>query len=134
MRGPASSAEHVARVRGRERRLGPCLELVEVSTVGDAFALALGHHVPRYDGLGLEPPAGDQTGGRRDGRDGWDRLSVVIEVLNLTKRYRQRTVVDGVTFTVRPGKVTGFLGRNGAGKTTTMRMMLGLTRPDRGFA
>lgn len=40
----------------------------------------------------------------------------MIEVLNLTKRYRQRTVVDGVTFTVRPGKVTGFLGRNGAGK------------------
>jgi ABC-2 type transport system ATP-binding protein len=58
----------------------------------------------------------------------------VIEVLNLTKRYQRRTVVDEVTFTVQSGKVTGFLGRNGAGKTTTMRMILGLTRPDQGSA
>ncbi len=58
----------------------------------------------------------------------------MIEVLDLTKRYGDRTVVDGATFTVRPGRVTGFLGRNGAGKTTTMRMMLGLIRPDRGSA
>jgi ABC-2 type transport system ATP-binding protein len=58
----------------------------------------------------------------------------VIDVLNLTKRYRQRTVVDDMTFTIQPGKVTGFLGRNGAGKTTTMRMLLGLARPDGGSA
>jgi ABC-2 type transport system ATP-binding protein len=58
----------------------------------------------------------------------------VIEVCELTKRYRHRPVVDGVSFTVRPGTVTGFLGRNGAGKTTTMRMMLGLARPDHGTA
>lgn len=58
----------------------------------------------------------------------------MIDVLNLTKRYRQRAVVDDVTFTVQPGKVTGFLGRNGAGKTTTMRMLLGLIRPDGGLA
>jgi ABC-2 type transport system ATP-binding protein len=56
----------------------------------------------------------------------------VIEVSNLTKRYRNRAVVDGVSFTVAPGKVTGFLGRNGAGKSTTMRMMLGLASPDQG--
>ncbi|MER6568218.1 ATP-binding cassette domain-containing protein [Streptomyces sp. NPDC001093] len=58
----------------------------------------------------------------------------MIDVQNLTKRYGQATVVDGLTFTVRPGSVTGFLGPNGAGKSTTMRMMLGLTRPDAGSA
>ncbi|WP_327697684.1 ABC transporter ATP-binding protein [Streptomyces sp. NBC_00459] len=58
----------------------------------------------------------------------------MIDVQNLTKRYGQHTVVDGLTFTVRPGTVTGFLGPNGAGKSTTMRMMLGLTRPDTGSA
>ncbi|WP_059005878.1 ABC transporter ATP-binding protein [Streptomyces specialis] len=58
----------------------------------------------------------------------------MIEVLDLTKRYGPRPVVDGLTFAVRPGAVTGFLGPNGAGKSTTMRMMLGLTRPDSGSA
>ncbi|OIJ94238.1 ABC transporter ATP-binding protein [Streptomyces colonosanans] len=58
----------------------------------------------------------------------------MIDVQNLTKRYGQTTVVDALTFTVRPGAVTGFLGPNGAGKSTTMRMMLGLTRPDTGSA
>ncbi|MGX1092191.1 ABC-2 type transport system ATP-binding protein [Streptomyces albogriseolus] len=52
----------------------------------------------------------------------------------LTKRYGHNTVVDDLSFTVRPGVVTGFLGPNGAGKSTTMRMMLGLTRPDSGVA
>lgn len=63
-----------------------------------------------------------------------DQTHHVIDVQNLTKRYGQHTVVDGLTFTVRPGTVTGFLGPNGAGKSTTMRMMLGLTRPDTGSA
>ncbi|MFF1467798.1 ABC transporter ATP-binding protein [Streptomyces mirabilis] len=58
----------------------------------------------------------------------------MIDVQNLTKRYGPATVVDGLTFTVRPGAVTGFLGPNGAGKSTTLRMMLGLTRPDTGTA
>lgn len=58
----------------------------------------------------------------------------MIDVLNLTKRYGENTVVGGLTFTVRAGAVTGFLGPNGAGKSTTMRMMLGLTRPDEGSA
>ncbi|MFC9507454.1 ATP-binding cassette domain-containing protein [Streptomyces sp. NPDC057002] len=52
----------------------------------------------------------------------------------LTKRYGDRTVVTDLSFTVRPGTVTGFLGPNGAGKSTTMRMILGLDAPTRGHA
>ncbi|MDQ1136849.1 ABC-2 type transport system ATP-binding protein [Microbacterium sp. SORGH_AS 1204] len=51
---------------------------------------------------------------------------------NLTKRYGAKTAVDGVSFTVAPGRVTGFLGPNGAGKSTTMRMIVGLDRPTAG--
>lgn len=51
---------------------------------------------------------------------------------NLTKRYGSTTAVDGVSFTVRPGQVTGFLGPNGAGKSTTMRMIVGLDAPSAG--
>jgi len=56
----------------------------------------------------------------------------MIEVANLTKRYGAKTAVDGLTFTVRPGTVTGFLGPNGAGKSTTMRMIVGLDAPAAG--
>ncbi|MFE7530520.1 ATP-binding cassette domain-containing protein [Kitasatospora sp. NPDC057542] len=56
----------------------------------------------------------------------------MIELRQLTKRYRDTIAIDGLTFTVRPGRVTGFLGPNGAGKSTTLRMMLGLDRPDKG--
>ncbi|WP_034215817.1 ABC transporter ATP-binding protein [Actinoplanes subtropicus] len=56
----------------------------------------------------------------------------MIEAHGLTRRYGGRTAVDGLTFTVRPGIVTGFLGPNGAGKSTTMRMILGLDRPSAG--
>ena len=56
----------------------------------------------------------------------------MIEVRGLTKRYGDKTAVDGLTFGVEPGKVTGFLGPNGAGKTTTMRCILGLDYPDAG--
>jgi len=56
----------------------------------------------------------------------------MIELSGLTKRYGQKVAVDNLTFTVRPGIVTGFLGPNGAGKSTTMRMMLGLDRPTAG--
>ncbi|MFD5570090.1 ATP-binding cassette domain-containing protein [Streptomyces cadmiisoli] len=56
----------------------------------------------------------------------------MIEVEGLTKRYGEKVAVNGLTFTVRPGIVTGFLGPNGAGKSTTMRMMLGLDRPTAG--
>ncbi|MFE7859434.1 ABC transporter ATP-binding protein [Streptomyces sp. NPDC057403] len=56
----------------------------------------------------------------------------MIELASLTKRYGEKVAVDDLTFTVRPGIVTGFLGPNGAGKSTTMRMMLGLDRPTAG--
>jgi ABC-2 type transport system ATP-binding protein len=56
----------------------------------------------------------------------------MIEAHGLTKRYGRTTAVDGVSFTVQPGKVTGFLGPNGAGKSTTMRMVVGLDRPTAG--
>ena len=55
----------------------------------------------------------------------------VIEAQHLTKRYRDKIAVDDLSFTVRPGVVTGFLGPNGAGKSTTMRMTLGLDSPPR---
>jgi ABC-2 type transport system ATP-binding protein len=58
----------------------------------------------------------------------------MIEVRELTKRYGDKTAVDGLTFTVRPGIVTGFLGPNGAGKSTTMRIIMGLDRPTAGTA
>jgi ABC-2 type transport system ATP-binding protein len=58
----------------------------------------------------------------------------MIEVHELTKRYGAKTAVDSLTFTVKPGIVTGFLGPNGAGKSTTMRMILGLDRPTSGTA
>jgi ABC-2 type transport system ATP-binding protein len=58
----------------------------------------------------------------------------MIEVRGLTKRYGDKLAVDGLTFTVRPGIVTGFLGPNGAGKSTTMRMILGLDAPTGGTA
>lgn len=56
----------------------------------------------------------------------------MIESRELTKRYGDKAAVDGLDFTVRPGRVTGFLGPNGAGKSTTMRMILGLDRPTSG--
>ena len=56
----------------------------------------------------------------------------MIEARALTKRFGDKTAVDQVTFSVRPGMVTGFLGPNGAGKTTTMRMIVGLDRPTAG--
>ncbi|WP_433796323.1 ATP-binding cassette domain-containing protein [Actinoplanes sp. CA-252034] len=58
----------------------------------------------------------------------------MIEVVELSKRYGDKTAVDGLTFQVRPGVVTGFLGPNGAGKSTTMRMILGLDAPTGGRA
>ncbi|NDO89818.1 ABC transporter ATP-binding protein [Cellulosimicrobium composti] len=56
----------------------------------------------------------------------------MITAEHLTKRYGGRTAVDDLSFTVRPGVVTGFLGPNGAGKSTTMRMLVGLDEPTSG--
>ncbi len=58
----------------------------------------------------------------------------MIETNALTKRFAGVTAVDGLTFTVKPGRVTGFLGPNGAGKSTTLRMILGLNAPTSGTA
>ncbi|MER5598982.1 ATP-binding cassette domain-containing protein [Streptomyces sp. NPDC002265] len=56
----------------------------------------------------------------------------MIEAQQLTKRYGEKTAVDGLDFVVKPGTVTGFLGPNGAGKSTTMRMIVGLDAPTAG--
>ncbi len=58
----------------------------------------------------------------------------MIQAYELTKRYGRKTAVDQLSFTVRPGTVTGFLGPNGAGKSTTIRMILGLDAPTAGQA
>src|SRR5215467_10754619 len=56
----------------------------------------------------------------------------MIEAKGLTKRYGETVAVDNLSFSVEPGRITGFLGPNGAGKTTTMRLILGLDRPTSG--
>lgn len=65
-------------------------------------------------------------------RSQWASSAEMIELEGLTKQYGRTRAVDDLTFTVKPGVVTGFLGPNGAGKSTTMRMLLGLDRPTRG--
>lgn len=61
-------------------------------------------------------------------------MQATIEVAGLRKRFGQTTALDGMSFTVRPGQVTGFVGPNGAGKSTTMRVILGLDAADEGHA
>ena len=61
-------------------------------------------------------------------------MKATIEVSGLRKRFGPQQALDGMTFTVRPGQVTGFVGPNGAGKSTTMRVVLGLDRADAGTA
>src|SRR6266545_2046582 len=57
-----------------------------------------------------------------------------IEIRGLRKRYGRTIAVDGLSFDVIPGRITGFVGPNGAGKSTTMRVILGLDAPDEGTA
>ena len=61
-------------------------------------------------------------------------MEATIEVSGLRKRFGPALALDGMTFTVNPGQVTGFVGPNGAGKSTTMRVILGLDAPDEGAA
>ncbi|MGX1471575.1 UNVERIFIED_CONTAM: ABC-2 type transport system ATP-binding protein [Streptomyces canus] len=63
-----------------------------------------------------------------------DESVATIEVSDVRKRFGSTQALDGMTFTVRPGQVTGFVGPNGAGKSTTMRVILGLDKPDAGTA
>ena len=73
------------------------------------------------------PPTPTPPSGRRIG-------AAMIAVDHVTKTYGDFTAVDDVTFTARPGRITGFLGPNGAGKSTTLRVVVGLTPPDHGTA
>ena len=61
-------------------------------------------------------------------------MEATIEVTGLRKRFGPALALDGMTFTVSPGQVTGFVGPNGAGKSTTMRIILGLDAADAGTA
>src|SRR5258708_11524892 len=61
-------------------------------------------------------------------------MQATIEVNGLRKRFGPTLALDGVSFTVQPGQVTGFVGPNGAGKSTTMRVILSLDAPDEGKA
>ena len=61
-------------------------------------------------------------------------MNAIIEIDGLRKRFGPVQALDGMTFTVRPGQVTGFVGPNGAGKSTTMRVVVGLDAPDAGTA
>src|SRR5258707_4410489 len=61
-------------------------------------------------------------------------MHATIEVTGLRKRFGPTMALDGMSFAVQPGQVTGFVGPNGAGKSTTMRVILGLDAPDEGRA
>src|ERR1700685_2875095 len=61
-------------------------------------------------------------------------MEATIEVSGLRKRFGPTLALDGMSFNVLPGQVTGFVGPNGAGKSTTMRVILGLDAPDSGTA
>ncbi len=56
----------------------------------------------------------------------------MLEICNLTKRFRGVTAVDNVSFTIRPGEILGYIGPNGAGKSTTVKMIVGLLEPSDG--
>src|ERR1700761_4501523 len=77
-------------------------------------------------------PSRGRLGATITGSRPFGTVDFMIEIQELTKRYGPTTAVSDLTFTVRPGTVTGFLGPNGAGKSTTMRMILGLDEPTSG--
>lgn len=56
----------------------------------------------------------------------------IVQIRGLTKKYKNKTVVDNVSLSVEEGKIYGLIGVNGAGKTTLMKMLCGLTKPDEG--
>src|SRR5581483_8918892 len=93
--------------------------------------------VPATPAAKTATPWNPSTEGQHD-HHAWSEHSehkeyhAMIEVTNVTKRYGDTVAVNHLSFTVKPGIVTGFLGPNGAGKTTTMRMMLGLDAPSSG--
>ena len=94
----------------------------DIPRISIGQSCALGAEIPTK--ARLRTPA---TPARRAGT-----VVAMIEIHELTKTYGSTTAVSDLTFTVRPGMVTGFLGPNGAGKSTTMRMILGLDEPTSG--
>src|SRR3954464_1948351 len=80
--------------------------------------------------MGREEPG--RQGSCHDISPSRQRVDHMIVAQGLTKIYGKKAAVDGISFTVEPGRVTGFLGPNGAGKSTTMRMIPGLDRPTAG--
>ncbi len=74
----------------------------------------------------------DQTLHQSTSRAADETSAPAIEFSEVRKHYGERTVVDGLSFDVRPGECFGLLGPNGAGKTTTLKMLLGITSPDNG--
>ncbi len=88
----------------------------------------------------MAPPSGGMHSPRRSGKrvgraSSYRRaMQSTIEVQGLTKRYGRTVAVHDLSFTVQPGKVTGFIGPNGAGKSTTMRLIMGLDFPQAGTA
>ena len=77
-------------------------------------------------------PAPPDPGGAADEERAMERVSPVIDVKDLVKRFGGRTVVDHFSIQVERGQIHGFLGPNGSGKTTTIRMLCGLLIPDEG--
>jgi ABC-2 type transport system ATP-binding protein len=111
--------------------------LLAVAVIGGLVWLARLHH----DGKRADHARTDGVGPGLPGRPlGGKRLSAAlmargrIEVCGLSKQYRGVMAVEDLSFTVEPGRVTGFLGPNGAGKTTTLRMLLDLVEPTAGTA
>src|SRR5690606_31897506 len=127
----------VSGVRPRTRRSCGVRVLVTgaVCPVPEPSGVGLG--LPRRWGFstcrgGRAPMAGGLVRRQPDHVD--SKGATVIEVRGLTIRYGGTLAVDDLTFTVKPGSVTGFLGPNGAGKSSTMRAVLGLETPDAGEA
>src|SRR5512146_1090425 len=98
-----------------------------VALTGDA-----GLAMPPVSWIRKAPPRRDDP--RRRPSVAWSTMEAIIEVASLRKRFGSQQALDGMTFTVKPGQVTGFVGPNGAGKSTTMRVILGLDAPDSGTA
>ena len=131
---------------GEQRRLAGAVGADQA----ERFAAAhLERHAVERAGPPAEAPVG--LGHRVDGNHGRDdtdsgfreyglffgafstRISTMIEVQGLSKRYPTRLAVDDVTFSVKQGEIVGFLGPNGAGKTTTMRVLTGFLPPTSGM-
>src|SRR5215831_4568684 len=132
----AASALPVARLVGADQSARTAAGIRRV--VGSVEIMSSRYRAPQLLTMGLsssprrEIPTTGRLGAPPTARAAAGTVDPMIEINALTKRYGATTAVSDLTFTVRPGVVTGFLGPNGAGKTTTMRMILGLDEPTSG--